>query len=421
VDLAHCDEVNDVCVDCATDEECDNGEYCDGEETCVDGSCQPGTAVDCDDSVGCTDDSCNEGTDSCDNIPNNTNCDNGEWCDGAETCDASLDCQAGTAPDCDDEVGCTDDSCNEATDSCDNIPNNANCDNGDWCDGAETCDASLDCQAGTPPDCDDGDPCTDDSCDEVNDVCVNADATYIDVFLEIEALTNAVTRDVTLIITDCEGSTDTRVEPVDFDVSGTGSVRLTEVNIEAEWIQATEGHALSRTLPLTFSGADGCSAWVSFMGDDRLMAGDYSNAWVPQDNLVDIQDYAILSIEWNQPVDPNLGTLADASGDGVQDAEDFTPIQANFAEIGDDADGCARGGTTLARLGYVGKTRMTVAELNHRDAHYADMNADGIIDLKDIRAFAAYHELVLTAEFDAKLRRLEAAQEDIKPWRSTGR
>ncbi|MBW2726260.1 MAG: IPTL-CTERM sorting domain-containing protein, partial [Deltaproteobacteria bacterium] len=38
----------------------------------------------------------------------------------------------------------------------------------------ESCDAISGCQAGTPVDPDDGVVCTDDSCDEVNDLVVNA-------------------------------------------------------------------------------------------------------------------------------------------------------------------------------------------------------------------------------------------------------
>ncbi len=168
-----CDEGSDACVDCLGDGDCDDGAFCNGAETCVAGVCVAGTPVDCDDSVGCTDDSCNEATDSCDNVANDANCDNSLYCDGVETCDALLDCQAGTPIDCDDGVGCTDDSCNEGTESCDNIVNDGNCDNGLFCDGVETCDASLDCQTGTPVDCDDGVGCTDDSCNEGTDSCDN--------------------------------------------------------------------------------------------------------------------------------------------------------------------------------------------------------------------------------------------------------
>jgi len=150
---------------CDDNEDCDDGLYCNGEETCVGGECQDGTDVDCNDSVPCTDDSCNEGTDSCDNIPNDGLCDNGQYCDGAETCHATLGCQDGTDVDCNDSVPCTDDSCNEGTDSCDNIPNDGLCDDGLYCNGVETCDALLDCQDGTYP-------CGPDAwCDEGGDAC----------------------------------------------------------------------------------------------------------------------------------------------------------------------------------------------------------------------------------------------------------
>ena len=64
-----------------------------------------------------------------------------------------MDCQAGTAANCNAGVGCTEGSCNEGTDSCDNIANNANCDDGLFCNGAETCNATLDCQADTGRTC----------------------------------------------------------------------------------------------------------------------------------------------------------------------------------------------------------------------------------------------------------------------------
>ncbi len=158
---------------CITNGDCDDGLWCNGAETCVASSCQAGSAPNCNDGVGCTDDSCNEGTDSCDNVANNSNCDNGLYCDGAETCDPVFDCQSGTAVNCNDGVGCTTDSCNEGTDSCDNIPSNGLCDDGQYCNGSETCDPVLDCQSGTSVNCNDGVSCTDDSCNEGTDSCDN--------------------------------------------------------------------------------------------------------------------------------------------------------------------------------------------------------------------------------------------------------
>ena len=152
---------------CTVDADCDNGLFCDGVETCNTGTgqCQAGAPPVCDDGLGCTVDSCNEATDSCDATPNDSLCDNGLFCDGAEICNASLGCQPGFAIACGDGVGCTVDSCNEATDSCDNIPDDAACDNGLFCDGAETCDAVNDCQAGS-------DPCAvGQTCNETADIC----------------------------------------------------------------------------------------------------------------------------------------------------------------------------------------------------------------------------------------------------------
>ena len=152
---------------CTVDADCDNGLFCDGAETCDTGSgiCQAGTPPVCDDGVSCTIDSCNETTDSCDNVATDSLCDNGLFCDGAETCDAVNDCQPGTPPVCDDGVSCTDDSCNETSDTCNFTANDANCDDGAFCNGAETCDAVNDCQAGTDP-CEPGE-----TCNETDDVC----------------------------------------------------------------------------------------------------------------------------------------------------------------------------------------------------------------------------------------------------------
>jgi len=158
--------VNTGGCECTSDPDCDDGLWCNGAETCDGCYCQPGTPVNCDDGVDCTDDTCNESTHGCDYVPNDAYCDNGLWCDGPEICDALLGCLGTTAPDCNDEVGCTDDSCNESTDQCDNIPNDGLCpDDGLFCTGAEFCDAVLDCQSA-------GDPCAPLACDEVKDECI---------------------------------------------------------------------------------------------------------------------------------------------------------------------------------------------------------------------------------------------------------
>jgi hypothetical protein len=128
---------------CSTDPDCDDGLYCNGEETCVAGTCQNGTSVDCSDGIGCTDDACNEASDACDNVPNNDNCDDGVFCNGVEICDASNDCLAGTPVTClDDSLFCTgDEICDEVSDAC--ISTGNPCQEGDICnDDQDVCEGS---------------------------------------------------------------------------------------------------------------------------------------------------------------------------------------------------------------------------------------------------------------------------------------
>ena len=186
---------------CGSDLDCDDGDVCNGAETCDPlNGCQPGTIPDCDDFNPCTVDSCDAVT-GCVNtlLPADTSCsdgdtcngletcdatgaclagtplvcDNGDACDGVESCDPTLGCQAGTPPVCDNGDACDGvESCDPALGCQAGTP--PVCDNGDACDGVETCDPALGCQSGTAVNCYDGDPCTDDTCDAVTGLCDHA-------------------------------------------------------------------------------------------------------------------------------------------------------------------------------------------------------------------------------------------------------
>jgi subtilisin family serine protease len=157
---------------CTTDPQCSDGQFCNGVERCVSGACQPGTPLTCDDSVSCTFDSCNEVADRCDHNPNHTTCNDGTFCNGIEFCHPTSGCQPGPPPACDDLILCTTDTCNASTDSCQHAPSDAACDDGAFCNGVEFCDSVGGCQPGAPPDCNDGVGCTVDTCDEAIDDCV---------------------------------------------------------------------------------------------------------------------------------------------------------------------------------------------------------------------------------------------------------
>ena len=66
--------------------------------------------------------------------------------------------------DCNDGNACTDDSCDPATGECVYVNNAAPCDDGNACTKGDTCQM-LDLQGGAQISCDDGNACTDDTCD----------------------------------------------------------------------------------------------------------------------------------------------------------------------------------------------------------------------------------------------------------------
>ncbi len=79
------------CDGCSADEHCDDGQYCNGAEACVEGQCQDGSAMLCDDGAACTTDSCNEDSDSCEHLPDDSACDDGDPCE-LEQCHPFVGC-----------------------------------------------------------------------------------------------------------------------------------------------------------------------------------------------------------------------------------------------------------------------------------------------------------------------------------------
>ncbi|MGD2108249.1 MAG: choice-of-anchor Q domain-containing protein [Phycisphaerae bacterium] len=150
---------------------CGDGVYCNGAEQCVHGVCVPGVVPDCDDGNLCTEDACDEARGSCEHVPDDARCTDGLYCNGVEFCDLLVGCRAGPPPDCDDGLGCTRDRCDEEGGRCEHLPSHDLCDNGSFCDGIEACDVALGCRGGAAPDCDDGVACTVDTCNETSDSC----------------------------------------------------------------------------------------------------------------------------------------------------------------------------------------------------------------------------------------------------------
>ena len=176
---------------CSSNMDCDDGNLCNGAESCVLGMCGQGTPVDngttcmldsasgvCFDGT-CAESNCGDGFldpngteecddgntsdgDGCDNscefsCEMDVDCDNGMPCDGSEVCDtATHTCQPGTAVDCrgmDDD--CNTYRCAAADGSCEPTPraDGIECDDTDPCTEMETCTAGtcggpqIDCTA----------------------------------------------------------------------------------------------------------------------------------------------------------------------------------------------------------------------------------------------------------------------------------
>ena len=152
-------EVRGFVTSCTSNAQCDDGAFCNGVEQCSSGKCVAGTPVDCSDGVACTQDSCDEPSRACMHRVSDAACDDGQACNGNETCNATLGCQSGAPLLCDDGNACTADSC-DPTLGCQH--SDVSCDDSNACT-TDSCSGALGCQH-TAVTCDDANACTIDSC-----------------------------------------------------------------------------------------------------------------------------------------------------------------------------------------------------------------------------------------------------------------
>ena len=166
----------EVPCDCLDDEDCqalEDGDVCNGTLICSIVSLpqvcvvQPETVVTCPQPEGlgheCLEPTCNPDSGECGFAPDN----DGSLCDYQDACllgTVCLDgqCQGGQLVNCNDGNPCTDDSCDPDS-GCLNVPNQADCDDQDACTTSDTCIDGV-CGGLDPVNCDDQNVCTGDSC-----------------------------------------------------------------------------------------------------------------------------------------------------------------------------------------------------------------------------------------------------------------
>ncbi len=168
-----CDEAGDRCAADPINEGqiCDDGLYCNVDETCQSGSCTGGEDRDCSgESDQCNDGFCNEGLGQCQRTPVNEGspCNDRLFCTDPDACSGGLctglqrNC-SGAADQCNDGV------CVEEVDSCEPQPKPAEtpCNDGSYCTATDECNGTGTC-VGT------GDPCTTECltvCNDTDDQC----------------------------------------------------------------------------------------------------------------------------------------------------------------------------------------------------------------------------------------------------------
>lgn len=142
--------------------DCTDGNECTLEDHCSNGTCISTLARVCNDNKDCTDDSCEPAT-GCVFTNDNTNtCTDNDVCTLTDQC-VSGACVGSNTQTCNDGKACTDDSCDPQS-GCQNVPDNTNtCTDNNLCTVGDHC-SSGECVSDSSLNCDDGDPCTLNTC-----------------------------------------------------------------------------------------------------------------------------------------------------------------------------------------------------------------------------------------------------------------
>jgi len=168
--------------DCLIDEnpeadaDCNDGLYCNGVETCQSGYCMSGNTIDCADNIGCTSDSCNEATDSCTHTADDSACPTDTVC-ADYSCDINQGCKVNfesSTTICRAKSGTCDleERCTGVSSACPfdiKSPINTLCDDRLWCTTSDVCDGFGNCISSSQRDCSQNDLAEISTCDNIPD------------------------------------------------------------------------------------------------------------------------------------------------------------------------------------------------------------------------------------------------------------
>jgi len=140
---------------------CNDDDICTYDDACAAGVCLGGESLPCDDGNPCTGDWCDPST-GCEHDALDIPCDDGNACTTTDVCAGGL-CQGSGAPDCEDDNVCTTDACDPVL-GCVHSLNEGPCSDGDLCTTGDHCHLGACIASGALP-CDDGNLCTDDACE----------------------------------------------------------------------------------------------------------------------------------------------------------------------------------------------------------------------------------------------------------------
>lgn len=177
-----CNEASNTCTsNDPNGTACTDNVFCNGTNTCQNGSCTASGINPCPGADGDSDcsETCNEASDNCtSNDPMGSACTDGLFCTGVETCNNAGQCisPGNPCPGADGDADCSE-TCSEAADACSgNDPNNSVCNDGLFCTETDRCNNSGSCVgSGNPCDGSDNDTDCSEQCRENMNDCQGAD------------------------------------------------------------------------------------------------------------------------------------------------------------------------------------------------------------------------------------------------------